>query len=463
MPSHFSSPLGEPVCSIPDAAAPSSLGSSQQPAVKGFAPPTSNAPAFTGVRAAPGQKYAVEKAKQQLKAMFREARAAGREPLTEAAAHSYLLGATYVLDRRFISEEIPVKDFASIMHCDSRTARRARNRLVAEGLWEIIKGGQGRASIRIKMPVLVGPIFAEKGGAAAVDNAATSGTRVRSSRQPLSSESEVATADYMYLEEVGTSTTTDGGDEAIFDDSITVDEQRDALFAAAAQTEHVAERFCDWWPAAYPSHNHGVQNRVRQCDRDAAIWLLGGRTIELVQAMAVLMWANTSPGLSQNDRAFIAQSDKSIRVLLEKQTVIEREVLRLERRASQQEQRQSPVDELAEHIDRVRERLKLVSASDSPTSLYEAIARIAQELSTLEVSEHQQEIFDRLRQLDVELVLEARAVTGEAELQRMRVDADQEFADFRESLGGERYETALDQAVDRLVREHFRLPTIAFA
>jgi len=107
--------------------------------------------------------------------MHREARAAGRDsPLNEAAAHLYLLIATYVLDRRFISEPTPLQEFVGIMHCESITVTRARKRLRALGELRLIDGGQGKADVRFELAKMAGPFYAEKGGAAAASGAATS-------------------------------------------------------------------------------------------------------------------------------------------------------------------------------------------------------------------------------------------------------------------------------------------------
>ena len=111
---------------------------------------------------------------------------------------------------------------------------------------------------------------------------------------------------------------------------MTIDEQRAALDAAVAQDLHTVDEFCDWWPGGYPSHNGGVLNRIRPCDRRAAeILTIGtGRTLNRLQTLAIELWSPRGT-YSQSDRSFIAGSDRSICVLLQKVTVIEREVARL--------------------------------------------------------------------------------------------------------------------------------------
>ena len=269
----------------------------------------------------------------------------------------------------------------------------------------------------------------------------------------------------MYSEGEDRSTTSDGGDQATIDESMTVDEQRAALFAAAVQVEDAADRFCAWWMVEYPNYNDGVLNSVRQCDHNAAFRLLTDRTVELAQRMAIEMWAPAGH-YNRSDQYFIADSDKSICVLLQKATVIEREVVRFERPETRRHE-QPPAggrrQGLAEHIDRVRTRLQLVPASDPPSSLDEAITRVTEELSALRVEEHRQEVLDRLSEWDAALLLEARAVTGDEDLRRIRTDAERELAGFRNGMTPEAYERASQAAAERLVREHHRLPVIAYS
>jgi hypothetical protein len=72
----------------------------------------------------------------------------------------------------------------------------------------------------------------------------------------------------------------------------------------------------------------GILNHVRRADHDAAFVLLSTITLERAQTMALELWQLTGK-YSQSDRAFIEGSDRSICVLLQKATVIEREVVRL--------------------------------------------------------------------------------------------------------------------------------------
>jgi hypothetical protein len=71
-------------------------------------------------------------------------------------------------------------------------------------------------------------------------------------------------------------------------------------------------------------------------------------------------------------------------------------------------------------------------------------------------------LLERLRALDTRLVQAARDVCDHPTLQRFDTDADRELAPFRQRMTAEAYAHSKQACVDRLVREHFRLPTIAF-
>jgi hypothetical protein len=56
----------------------------------------------------------------------------------------------------------------------------------------------------------------------------------------------------------------------------------------------------------------------------------------------------------------------------------------------------------------------------------------------------------------------ARAGCDAAVLQRLEVEADLQLAPFRGRMPEAVYGQSKDACVDRLVREHFRLPTVVF-
>jgi hypothetical protein len=68
----------------------------------------------------------------------------------------------------------------------------------------------------------------------------------------------------------------------------------------------------------------------------------------------------------------------------------------------------------------------------------------------------------RLRTLDVDLLRTARASCDAAVLQRLEVEADRQLAPFRDRMREGVYGQSRQACIDRLIREHLRLPTIAF-
>jgi hypothetical protein len=106
-----------------------------------------------------------------------------------------------------------------------------------------------------------------------------------------------------------------------------VDEQRPALDVAGAQIFDRVDRFVDWVRATYPEHNGDAPASIRDCDRRAASDLLGaGYSEELLRAMAIEEWATTSDGIVRSDRSYIAESDRSIRVLQHKAAYLAQQV-----------------------------------------------------------------------------------------------------------------------------------------
>ena len=71
-------------------------------------------------------------------------------------------------------------------------------------------------------------------------------------------------------------------------------------------------------------------------------------------------------------------------------------------------------------------------------------------------------LVERLRALDARLVQAARDACDATTLQRLNADADRELAPFRQRMPAEDYAQSKQLCIDRLVREHLRLPVIAF-
>ena len=71
-------------------------------------------------------------------------------------------------------------------------------------------------------------------------------------------------------------------------------------------------------------------------------------------------------------------------------------------------------------------------------------------------------LLERLRALDTRLLLAGREVCDVPTLQRLDADADRELAPFRQRMPADAYAQSKQLCVDRLIREHLRLPIIAF-
>ena len=118
---------------------------------------------------------------------------------------------------------------------------------------------------------------------------------------------------------------------------------------------------------------------------------------------------------------------------------LERLVARLTALRSGEDRRLDTVlDEIVREVDAARSRSKNVRG-DARTALVE-----------------------RLRMLDARLVQAARDVCDTTTLQRLDADADRELASFRQRMPAEAYAQSKQLCIDRLIREHLRLPIIAF-
>jgi hypothetical protein len=73
-----------------------------------------------------------------------------------------------------------------------------------------------------------------------------------------------------------------------------------------------------------------------------------------------------------------------------------------------------------------------------------------------------QRLIDRLAALDHDLLQQARANLDERALAEIMRQADEELAPFRLGMAPDTFTRAREGAIDRLVRDRFRLPTIAF-
>ncbi len=133
----------------------------------------------------------------------------------------------------------------------------------------------------------------------------------------------------------------------------------------------------------------------------------------------------------------------------------------------------SPVARLRQslpaHLERVVLKLSSARASGAlGAAADDVIDRVARELdeARAEVNgirgERRRQLVARLVALDAELIAQVRATIDESACQALEREADEELAPFRATMTTDAMARAREGAINRLVRERFRLPLIAF-
>jgi len=125
---------------------------------------------------------------------------------------------------------------------------------------------------------------------------------------------------------------------------------------------------------------------------------------------------------------------------------------------------------LPAHLQRVVMRLTSARSGGTLGAEFDAIIdRVADELETARSDarglrgDRRRQLIDRLAALDRELLAQARAASGEGVLEELQREADRELAPFKGGMAADAFARAREAAVDRLLRERFNLPTIAFS
>ena len=125
---------------------------------------------------------------------------------------------------------------------------------------------------------------------------------------------------------------------------------------------------------------------------------------------------------------------------------------------------------LPAHLERVVLRLTSARAGGALGDEFDAVIdRAAAELDAARAragglrGDARQALLDRLAALDAELVQQARGTLDEATRAALAREAESELAGFRSGMTADAFARAREAAVDRLVRERVKLPTIAFA
>jgi hypothetical protein len=121
---------------------------------------------------------------------------------------------------------------------------------------------------------------------------------------------------------------------------------------------------------------------------------------------------------------------------------------------------------LPAHLERVLRRLTSARATGTLDAGFDDLLdRVARELDLVAGGVRgakRQALVERLALLDRELLDAARAGLDEASCAALGREADAELSRFRSAMSAEAFERARQAAVDRLVRDRFGLPTIAY-
>ena len=126
-----------------------------------------------------------------------------------------------------------------------------------------------------------------------------------------------------------------------------------------------------------------------------------------------------------------------------------------------------PRESLATHLDRVVARL--VARRGGPDRSIDApLDEIVRELDAARAGSknlrggQRDALLHRLRELDRRLIEAARAASDDATLRRVTAEADEQLSPFRGRMPADAYAQSQRACVERLLREHARLPTLTF-
>jgi hypothetical protein len=128
-----------------------------------------------------------------------------------------------------------------------------------------------------------------------------------------------------------------------------------------------------------------------------------------------------------------------------------------------------PTHSLRAHLDRAVTRLTDLQARGGlPDRLMQAVERMIdrlandREASRTMRGEAREAYVHALEQADAELLEAARQQTPEDTLAQLRAEAAEELAEYRRRMPPDAYERAVCAAADRLLRDHWKLPVIAY-
>ena len=124
-------------------------------------------------------------------------------------------------------------------------------------------------------------------------------------------------------------------------------------------------------------------------------------------------------------------------------------------------------ESLATHLERVVARLTALRAGASRL-LDDTLDATVRELDAQRARAEnlrgagREGLLQRLREMDGRLIDAARAAIDPPTLERLAAEADVELAPFRPRMPADVHARSRQACVDRLIREHVKLPTIAF-
>ncbi|MSO55480.1 MAG: hypothetical protein EXQ55_00935 [Acidobacteria bacterium] len=125
---------------------------------------------------------------------------------------------------------------------------------------------------------------------------------------------------------------------------------------------------------------------------------------------------------------------------------------------------------LPDHLDRVCERVtaRRAGLTPPPAEFDAVLETVTREAAAFRDGpgplrgDARGRVTARLVELDRLMLATARAHVDPTFVQTLRAEAMEQLSPFRDRMPAEAYERALEGAVDRLVREHEKLPTVAF-
>jgi hypothetical protein len=128
---------------------------------------------------------------------------------------------------------------------------------------------------------------------------------------------------------------------------------------------------------------------------------------------------------------------------------------------------QSGRSSLPAHLERVVLRLSSARARGTCGEAFDPlIDQLSSELDAVRAKPGglrgaaRQALIDRLAAIDAEMLRTARAALDDDAASALGRDADAELATFRSTMPADAYARVREAAIDRLVREHFGLPTL---